>query len=278
MPRNSLNLSAAWTDSADYNIVPRTPHSRSGRAEEGFTEEDLHDEDAASFATYREQQREPLLASSTSTSFPATGYRSSGDDGSAKKSASKPFSGKRVLTYTPLLAGVVVAGVLLSLVVVSFTKPKALDDAIGYSEHTDTPTMSLVEDITEATQQAPQPSFVDTIPPPGYEISYENYTKFPLTGNEYRHECGLYMSQMKGMPHGAYWSALHGVMDVAHHDAVPDYVLPESVPMRVCSKTITYQLDGHVGLVADLALMAQAAAFAREVSRLCLPSVSQLTF
>ncbi|KAI0095105.1 hypothetical protein BDY19DRAFT_916313 [Irpex rosettiformis] len=269
MPRNTLNLSAAWTDNTDYNIVPRTPHSRSGRAEEGFTEEDLHDADATSFATYREEQREPLLASSTSTSFPTTGYRSSGDDGGAKRSKLKPLTGKSVLSYTPLLVGVIAAGVLLSLVVVSLTRPKVLDDAIGFSEHANTVLASsaIADDVVVATPQRPQPSFVDTIPPTGYEISYENYTKFPLTGDEYRHECALYMSRMK-MAHGAYWKAPpHGTMDVAHHDAVPDYVLPESVPMKVCSKTITYQLDGRVGLVADLALMAQAAAFARERNR-----------
>ncbi|CAL1694604.1 unnamed protein product [Somion occarium] len=56
-------------------------------------------------------------------------------------------------------------------------------------------------------------------------------------------------------------------MDVIHHDDVTDYQLPEHEPTRVCSKTITYQLDGHVGLLADLSLMAQVAGLAREQNR-----------
>ena len=68
------------------------------------------------------------------------------------------------------------------------------------------------------------------------------------------------------MHHSGYWAPPpHGMMDVAHHDDVTDYHLPEGEMTKVCAKTITYQLDGHVGLVADLALMAQAAALAREV-------------
>lgn len=54
-------------------------------------------------------------------------------------------------------------------------------------------------------------------------------------------------------------------MDVIHHDDMTDYRLPEAEKTKVCSKTITYQLDGTVGLAADLALMAQVAGLAREV-------------
>lgn len=55
-----------------------------------------------------------------------------------------------------------------------------------------------------------------------------------------------------------------GPLDVLHHDEAPDYQLPEG-ETAVCSATITYMLDGSVGLLADLALMAQVAALAREV-------------
>ena len=58
-------------------------------------------------------------------------------------------------------------------------------------------------------------------------------------------------------------------MDVAHHDDVTDYRLPEGEITKVCSKTITYQLDGTVGIAADLALMAQVAGLAREVGEIC---------
>jgi hypothetical protein len=53
-----------------------------------------------------------------------------------------------------------------------------------------------------------------------------------------------------------------GVLDVAHHD---DNKVAQGQRMAVCTSTITYMLDGEVGLLADLALMAQTAALAREV-------------
>lgn len=53
-----------------------------------------------------------------------------------------------------------------------------------------------------------------------------------------------------------------GILDVAHHD---DNKVAEGQRTAVCTSTITYMLDGEVGLLADLALMAQAAALAREV-------------
>ena len=49
-----------------------------------------------------------------------------------------------------------------------------------------------------------------------------------------------------------------GVLDVVHHD--------NEGGAEVCTSTITYMFDGTVGLLADLALVAQAAALAREVS------------
>ncbi len=77
------------------------------------------------------------------------------------------------------------------------------------------------------------------------------------------------------MRHGEYWEAHHGgSMDVEHHDDNTNYHLPEGERTKVCSKTITYMLDGHVGLVADLALMAQAAAFAHEVRSVLAPAPS----
>ncbi len=72
MAPSQLNLFASGRPQAsDYrDIVPRTPHSRSGRAEEAITEADADDEDDASYASYRQQQAEPLLVSSASATFP----------------------------------------------------------------------------------------------------------------------------------------------------------------------------------------------------------------
>ncbi len=56
-------------------------------------------------------------------------------------------------------------------------------------------------------------------------------------------------------------------MDVVHHDELHNQKthLPEAETKKVCRSSITYLLDGRVGLAADIALMAQAAALAREV-------------
>ncbi|KAJ2918427.1 hypothetical protein MD484_g2011, partial [Candolleomyces efflorescens] len=64
------------------------------------------------------------------------------------------------------------------------------------------------------------------------------------------------------MSHSGYWEQGHNhagaPMDVDHIDEPSD---------KICNSTITYMLDGNVGLAADLALMAQAAALARERNR-----------
>ncbi|EEB92437.1 hypothetical protein MPER_09052 [Moniliophthora perniciosa FA553] len=61
--------------------------------------------------------------------------------------------------------------------------------------------------------------------------------------------------------HGGYWEPdPMGTMDVVHADE-------EDETSEICPSTITYMLSGRVGLVADLALMAQAAALARERNR-----------
>ncbi|KZT43870.1 hypothetical protein SISSUDRAFT_977592 [Sistotremastrum suecicum HHB10207 ss-3] len=82
---------------------------------------------------------------------------------------------------------------------------------------------------------------------------------FPLEPLQYAAEC--WKMHQKPAPHPPYWEAgEHGVMDVAHDTSNPN----------VCSSTITYQLDGYVGLFADLALIAQVAALARERNRTLL--------
>lgn len=272
MPLDPLNLLASGrlttpSRSDHQPLTPRTPHSRSAYAEEAITDADL-DDDAVTYATYRQQQAQPLLSSSASTSFPVSGYRSRGDDVDATakpvKRWRKQLSGKVVLHNTPLVLGTIAAGVLLSLIIVSFKKPEVLDRAVGYAPST---SPSLGKPVEEAVAPTPSPAYADTFPPSGHAISYENYTQFPLTGMQYRDECDKIMSG-KFMHHTSYWDPpMGGVMDVPHHDDVTDYHLPEGERTKVCSKTVTYQLDGTVGLAADLALMAQAAALARERNR-----------
>ena len=89
-------------------------------------------------------------------------------------------------------------------------------------------------------------------------ISYENYTQFPLTPMQYRAECRKVMGEMK---HMEYWTDMK--MDVSHPSSAPD----------VCKSTITYLLGSEVGLMADLALLAQVAALAESVSLWILSSL-----
>lgn len=84
-------------------------------------------------------------------------------------------------------------------------------------------------------------------------ISYENYTTFPLNPSQYRDECQKITPAFMQVNLG-YWAPAKS--DVLHRP----------VSDRTCTSTVTYMLGGGVGLLADLALMAQAAAFAREVS------------
>ena len=83
-------------------------------------------------------------------------------------------------------------------------------------------------------------------------ISYENYTKFPLTPKQYRAECRkMHHGEMR---HMAYWTDL--MVDVPH----------SSSALGICKSTITYMLGSEVGLMGDLALLAQVAALAESVS------------
>ena len=81
-------------------------------------------------------------------------------------------------------------------------------------------------------------------------ISYENYTTFPLTLKEYKAECRRVNKEMR---HMAYWTDM--MMDVPHSSA-----------SGVCKSTVTYMLGAEVGLMGELALLAQVAALADLVS------------
>ena len=87
-------------------------------------------------------------------------------------------------------------------------------------------------------------------------ISYENYTKFPLTPKQYRAECRK--MHRRGMRHMAYWTDL--MMDVPHPSST------SGSDSGVCKSTVTYMLGSEVGLMGDLALLAQVAALADSVS------------
>jgi len=262
-PLTIVGASSRPNSSDHHSLTPRTPHSRSRRAEEGYTDIELEEINQADndYRSYDQQQAEPLLASSAGDTI---GYRSQGDeyDGNGSKVFGiRGLSMATVLSRIPLAAGSLVAGILLILILVSVKRPDVLDRYIGATvpgAESSSASATPKEDLGAASP-SPKPAHLDP-----HIISYENYTKFPLLSTEYLAECH---KLNKGfMSHGSYWQ-LHsmGMLDVLHHDDNRDYTLPEGGRTSVCKSTITYMLDGHVGLLADLALMAQAAALAREV-------------
>ncbi|TFK42000.1 hypothetical protein BDQ12DRAFT_677505 [Crucibulum laeve] len=278
MPRPSplSNLSSARPDPLEYqSLTPRTPHSRAGRAEEGFTEIELaelretEDDDLDHYhQSEGQQQSAPLLASSSSALF-AHQKKVDGKKGKGIPSASDVITTS--LSRLPLVFGIFIAGVLLILIVLSFERPDVLHRYVGAQiPKPQVPSTSQTQaDDDLIIVPSPEPTSKPTAPPPApadpNTISYANYTTFPLHPSEYQQECGKLMSGY--MSHGGYWEAHEIVMDVVHHDDHHDYHLPEGEKTEVCKSTITYMLSGDVGLAADLALMAQAAALARERNR-----------
>ena len=255
-PRPLTNVAPSHYD-PDQQLTPRTPHSgsRTSQAEQGFAKLQIVEEandgegdggDALQFA--------PLLASSSSARFsrrniqqPPTRTKFWILDRSAVILST-------AISRLPLVAGIITAGILLLLTVLSFTRREALHKYVGAKA----PNISSTSG-SKAGPTASPPSSPLQQEHGIHLLSYENYTTFPLYPLQYLAECKkLNLGYMR---HGDYWSiGLMGAIDTTHHD-------PSATggKARVCSSSITYMLDGTVGLTADLALIVQAAALAREV-------------
>ncbi len=251
MPPRLQNLSTTSARVPPGPLTPRTPHSRAGRAEEAFTELEMDQFGDSDYREYTQQQSEPLLTSSASASFPPSGYRARGDDDrdTGTEGRSRRNISRWLVANSGLILGSGLAVVLFLMIILSYKRPDVLLSAVGAVESTASPI-------------ATPPKQDDThSPDTEHIISYENYTHFPLDPIQYKAECHKLMGEVIGPM--KFWS---GQDDVIHHEVNPGkYPVAEGLPTQTCSKTITYMLDGHVGLLADLALMAQAAALAREV-------------
>ncbi|KAJ7459057.1 hypothetical protein B0H11DRAFT_177573 [Mycena galericulata] len=242
----------------DTQLTPRTPHSRAGRAEEAYSALELEqiDFDADDeYSSVVQQQQAPLLSSSASDSFPPqAGYRSRGDDydeNAPRKDKGARLSAEKIIARLPLALYSTVAAMLLVLVFFSLREPEVLKKYVG-----------ATSDASDAPVSATSVAAVPQEGPHVMLISYENYTKFPLDPIEYRAEC-IKLTPPVMAPH-PYWDTRSGHMrDVLHIDELPGYK-PVPGEASICKRTITYQLDGWAGLMVDLALIAQAAAFARE--------------
>jgi hypothetical protein len=280
MPRPRPSLTNVAPASGHYNpdqqLTPRTPHSgsRTSRAEQGFAKlqivEEANDAEDDGGDTF---QSAPLLASSSSARFSRRNTQQ--PPTSTKLNGQKILHRSAVILSTaisrlPLVAGILTAGILLLLTILSFTRREALHKYVG----------AKAPNITVSASGSKTGPTTSPSSPPQQEhgvhlLSYENYTTFPLFPLQYLAECNKLNSGY--MRHGDYWdTSLTGVIDTAHHD-------PSATGgnARVCSSSITYMLDGTVGLTADLALIAQAAALAREVrfqSSISSPSKTNLFF
>jgi hypothetical protein len=140
---------------------------------------------------------------------------------------------------------------LFVLIVFSYKHPGQLQGYVGVKSPQPSP---IAEETVETTPLS--------IPPP----------EAPLHPSDYVAQCRKLNAGF--MSHGNYWDAPHMDMNISSSHEIEDeeivadnYKLPEGGRTAVCSKSITYLLDGEVGLLADLALIAQAAALAREVSK-----------
>ncbi|KAH8998774.1 hypothetical protein EDB86DRAFT_2802716 [Lactarius hatsudake] len=253
MPPRLQNLPITSARVPPGQLTPRTPHSRAGRAEEAFTEHEMDQFGDGDYREYTQQQSEPLLTSSASATFPPSGYRSRGDDDrdTGTEGRNRRDISRWLVVNSGLILGSGLAVVLFLMIILSYKHPDVLLSAIG-----------VVESAASPTAAAPKQD--DTHPlDTEHIISYENYTRFPLDPIEYKAECHKLMGEVVGPTE--FWS---GQKDVIHHEANQGkYPVAEGLPTQTCSKTITYMLDGHVGLLADLALMAQAAGLARQVGR-----------
>jgi len=143
---------------------------------------------------------------------------------------------------TPLLLGTLLACALFGLIVLSYKHPGQLQEFISKKGSRPSP----------VTDKA-----VKTISSP---------PTMPLHPSEYVSRCKKLNSGF--MSHGDYWDestmdmGMDSIHEAAEETSEKNYKLPEGI---MCSKSITYLLDGEVGLLADLALISQASALAREV-------------
>lgn len=226
-PRNLLPESLASTSSSrEYEQVSLTPRTPRSRA--GFLAE--QEEEGRFLGGHEEEEEEE--DEGLSSAHPLLGSNRQRLLGNWSKSLGfHRLDSATVVDRLPVAAGCMIAGLFFFLSVLAYQSPGTLEFYIGVS--------------------SPVNSTIDT----SLFISYANYSSFPLLPTQYVDEC-YKMHPGSFMTLATYWGeeGVH-VMDVPHGN----------YQMGTCSSTITYMLDGRVGLGADLALMAQVAALAREV-------------
>ncbi|KAF8588342.1 hypothetical protein K439DRAFT_1629792 [Ramaria rubella] len=267
-PAYSTNVEIyAEVDSA--GLTPRTPHSRQVDAEEGrsrrvrpalpVNESISEDEDDGNLdeIDLLQTQSHPLLHSSTSDSFPLVARH--GNDWSRPRWSANDKKDNWIWRLVKervvkdrlplgLIVGTAAAILLLFLVVMSIKRQDTLLDYIGVNT-----TAIAYESLDEESKKRFNSSTV-------IDYAAAGYTSYPLTTDQYIHECWKVVHDPRMQYFVPYWSTRPGAeLDVLHQR-------PSSSP-KTCNSTITYLLDGAVGLMGDLAHLALVASFAREQNR-----------
>ena len=135
-PRPLTNVAPGRYD-PDQQLTPRTPHngSRTSRAEEGFAKFQIVEPNGAEDEDHHDTlQSAPLLASSSSARFSSRNTQ--------QPPTNTKFHGRKVLNQSavvllntisrlPLVVGILAAGILLFLTILSFTRPEALHKYVG---------------------------------------------------------------------------------------------------------------------------------------------------
>ncbi|KAJ1309847.1 hypothetical protein OPQ81_006612 [Rhizoctonia solani] len=245
---------------SETNLVPRTPHSRSGN--QAFTHaqnasinigpDESQDDLNESYEMTRPSQTEPLLASSTSATFGDDAYKVTDAESRGRRSTSRRAL-NRAITHLPIVFGVAFSLFLCTLIFVSMYWPNKLQAFLGTVEP-DTPDNTTSAGNSDSVANTTETGHNHTSSTSTL-IDYSAYNAFPLTPEQYLDECS---KQQSSHFHGSYWDKPPGgVADVKH----------SKTDGNVCSSTITFMFDGNRGLMADLALIAQLAGLAREQGR-----------
>ncbi|KAJ3570634.1 hypothetical protein NP233_g4277 [Leucocoprinus birnbaumii] len=248
-PKSFDNLaSGVHTSSLDeQNLTPRTPRSRFDRQDttEGqYDDVDLH--------PAVDNETQTLLSSELNRNSPT--YPTQQSSGRTKNaSKAQRFRSATRFVDIPLILGTLLACFLFGLIVFSYKHPGRLQEYVGING----PKPSPVAD--EAVKNPTPPP----LKPPVKEML--------LHPSEYVAQCRERMGGF--MSHGDYWDEplmdmkMDTINATANEDSAGIEMDNTSGKKAVCSKTITYLLDGEVGLLADLSLIAQTAALARERNR-----------
>ncbi|GJJ13143.1 hypothetical protein Clacol_007394 [Clathrus columnatus] len=259
-PAYSSNVEI-YSDLDSAGLTPRTPFSRqTAQLEEGRRKtsrprpksipvnepiSEGENEDEFDEIDLLQSQSHPLLHQEL---IPIRPPLERDDEQRKARSSWDRFRRTLVMPQTPigLIFGCSLAVILILLIFVSINRHDSLLSYMGIN--TTAIKLQALDDESKARFNT------STV------IDFSMYSLFPLTTNQYIQECWNIINDPHMKSFTPYWDTRPGAeFDVLHQKST-------SHP-PTCSSTITYILDGSVGLMADLAHIAIISAFARERNR-----------